>query len=343
MNGSTASASADPHRARDVVVSVNWIGDAIMAMPALQEYRRRNPRHYLVVYARGVLADLWSLHAAPDRVIRFEGRPDWFHPTYKALRAEKISTAWILPNSFRSAWMMFRAGVPRRVGIAGGLRAPLLTERRAGAPPEQKHQAWEYLALMAPGHALSQIPAPEIKLPNDAMSAVAEKFPRPAGPVIGMIPGAARGPSKRWPAEHFIELANMLLRDGYAIDLYGGPDDRPLCESIRTAAGGDVRNLAGQTSINEWAVLMNACALIVANDSGGMHLAAALGRPVIALYGMTDPERTGPIGNHCVILQNSRQRSRDVARNSAEAQKSLASIRPETVYDASRSLLRGKQ
>ena len=336
MSGSTASASA---KTRELVISVNWIGDAIMAMPALQVYRRLHPDYHLAVFARGALADLWSLHSAPDRVIRYDGRPDLFHPIYAQLRVESFYTAWILPNSFRSAWMMFRAGIPNRIGVAGGLRRPLLTEQRAGASADKKHQAWEYLALMVPGETFAEVPSPELKLRDQFCAEVAAKFSAPGGLVIGMIPGAARGPSKRWPAEHFVALAKMLVRDGYAIDLYGGADDRELCESIRAAAGGDIRNLAGKTNIKEWAALMRGCALVVANDSGGMHLAAALGRPVIALYGMTDPERTGPIGKHCVILQNSNHRARDIARDSAEAIKSLASIRPEAVYEKARVIL----
>ncbi len=338
MNGSTVSASAKSG-GRDLVVSVNWIGDAIMAMPALQVYRRLHPDIEIVVLARGALADVWSLHDAPDRVIRYDGRPDLFHPLYRQLRVEQFSTAWMLPNSFRSAWMMFRAGIPRRIGVAGGLRRPLLTERRAGAPADKTHQAWEYLALMAPGEKLAELPWPGLTLGDKLRDAVATKFPAPGGPVIGLIPGAARGPSKRWPAEHFTSLATMFVRDGYAVDLYGGPDDHALCASIRAAAGGNIRNLAGQTSIKEWAALMSACALVVANDSGGMHLAAALGRPVVALYGITDPERTGPIGKRCVILQNSGRRSRDIARDSAEAVKSLASIHPEAVYESLQALL----
>lgn len=340
MNGSTASVSAERGPLRELVVSVNWIGDAIMAMPALQVYCNVHPGIELAVFARGALADLWSLHPATSRVIRYEGRPDVFHPVYHLLRGEGFSTAWILPNSFRSAWMTFRSGIPRRIGVAGGLRAPLLTERRVAPLPEKTHQAWEYLALMTPEQNIEKIPAPELAIPGELRTAVAKKFPRSTKKIIGMIPGAARGPAKRWPAGHFAALANMFVRDGYDVELYGGLDDRGLCEGIVASVGEHVRNLAGQTSIPEWAALMEGCALVVANDSGGMHLAAALGRPVVALYGITDPEKTGPLGRTCIVLQNSEIRSRDVARDSADAIKSLASIRPENVYETSRDFLK---
>jgi len=336
MNGSTASASA--RRARDLVVSVNWIGDAIMAMPALQEYRRRHPEREIVMLARGIMADVWAMNPCIDRVIRYDGRPSLRHELFATLRQSDFDRAWILPNSFRSAWIPFRAGIPVRIGRAGGCRAPLLTTR-IPIKADHRHQAWEYLQLLVPDFPQASIPAPLLRRPP---AIPADKFEIPTGPVIGMIPGAARGPSKRWPAGHFITLAGLLIRDGFSIQLFGGPDDRALCEAIAASAGSRIQNLAGRTTMTEWAALMNRCALVIANDSGGMHLAAALGRPVVALYGMTDPEKTGPLGPRCTILQNSDIRNRAIARDSVEAQKSLASIQPETVYQSAKALLQAR-
>jgi len=333
MNGSTASASAS--RERDLVVSVNWIGDAIMAMPAVQEFRRRHPDREVVMLARGAIADVWALSPAIDRVIRYDTRPGFYHPLYRTLRAGNFQRAWILPNSFRSAWIPFRAGIPVRIGCAGGYRAPLLT-RRIRIDAGNRHQAWEYLQLLVPDFSGATIPAPSLKIPSSDTGKNSDAANRR---VIGMIPGAARGPSKRWPADHFVALARMFIRDGYLIQLYGGPDDRALCDGIAGSVGSEIQNLAGRTTMTEWALLMSRCALVVANDSGGMHLAAALGRPVLALYGITDPAKTGPLGRHATVLQNSGRRARDVARDSAEAQKSLASINPETVYQTAQTML----
>lgn len=344
MNGSTASASveaaADTGGPRDLVVSVNWFGDAIMSMPALQLYRRRYPGRRLVILARGAIADLWALHRAPDRIIRYDERPSLFDPLFETLRQLSCERAWVLPNSFRSAWIAFRAGVPVRAGAAGGMRRVLLTEVMAGTPPPHRlHQAWEYIRLMTPDAVVDSLPRPELQLTDGMRAQTAEKHGQFNRPTIGMIPGAARGPSKRWPPEHFTALAKRLVRDGFDIALFGGPGDRELCGQIVAQAGTGVSNFAGSTSLSEWAVLMDGCRLIVANDSGGMHLAAALGRPLVALYGMTDPGRTGPIGKTCAVLQHSHKRSRDIARNSAEAQKCLAAIRPEAVYESAQSLL----
>lgn len=345
MNGSTVSASADraggPPGSRDLVISVNWIGDAIMAMPALQSFRRLRPDHHIAVLARGAVADLWSLHAAPAHVIRYEGRPGVRHPLYASLQAERFDTAWILPNSFRAAWIPYRAGIANRVGCGGLLRRGLLTERRDIAGSGGKlHQAWEYLRLMVPDLRLKELPVPELVLPPALITSALERFGSWTNPVVGMIPGAARGPAKRWPADHFTALGRRLVRDGYDLALFGGPDDVELARGIAGTIGKGVLDFTGQTGIAEWAALMRRCRLVVCNDSGGMHLAAALGRPVVALYGMTDPARTGPLGNACTVLQESRQRSRTVARHSREAQKSLASIRPEAVYEAATLQLR---
>jgi len=345
MSGSTASASAevvDPSKGpRDLIVSVNWFGDAIMAMPAVQLYRRRYPARRITILARGAIADLWALHQAPDHVIRYDQRPSLFDPLFESLRKESFERAWILPNSFRSAWMVFRAGVPGRIGVPGGMRRFLLTDVRTDSPPpHRQHQAWEYIHLLTPDAPVDAIPQPELFVNQERRIQALEKHGTFKKASVGMIPGAARGPSKRWPETHFCALGKRWVHDGYNVVLFGGPDDRELCERIRTAVGNGVTNLAGKTSLAEWAVLMDSCRMVVANDSGGMHLAAALGRPLVALYGMTDPERTGPLSKNCVIMQHSRHRSRNISRDSAEAQKSLAAIRPEAVYESAQTLLR---
>jgi len=344
MSGSIASASAEQSAAlpgrRELIVSVNWIGDAIMAMPALQMFRRQFPESHLTVLARGVIADLWKLHGAPDNVIKYSGRPNLTNPLFTTLRRESFDRAWLLPNSFRSAWITFRSGIPVRTGYAGGLRHVLLNDAvEKKIRTHQIHQAWEYINLMTPESSISSIPKPALSIPAEARAAAWNRFGAWTNPVIGMIPGAARGPSKRWPAEHFIAVAKHFLRDGFRIALFGGADDRDVCAGIAREVGDAAMDFSGKTSLVEWGALLEACALVVANDSGGMHLAAALGCPVIALYGRTDPEKTGPLGDECRIMQNSGKRSRDVSRNSAEAIASLAAIRPESVIEASRTML----
>ncbi len=338
MNGSTASASAEPV-ARELVVSVNWIGDAIMAMPAVQEALRRRPDLRLTVLARGGLAALWRLFDGPVEVIGYQGRPGLYHPLYHDLRQQRFARAWILPNSFRTAWITLRAGIPVRTGFGRGLQFPLINDRRAvRLSSSRRHQAWEYLDLMDPDPSRTTIPFPRLAVPAADAAAAWTRLGTWSDPVIGLIPGAARGPSKRWPPEHFIAAARRFTAAGYRIALFGGPDDQPVCAAIAAALGSAALDYAGRTNLAEWATLLSACALVVANDSGGMHLAAALDRPVIALYGMTDPERTGPLGRRCRILQRGGPRARDIARDSAEARARLAAITPDEVIAAAREV-----
>jgi heptosyltransferase-2 len=318
------------------VISPNWIGDAIMAMPALQEYRRAEPAVALTVLARGGVADLWALHAAPDGVRRLDRKPAFFDPLYDELRAGLFDRAWILPNAFRSAWMAFRSGIPRRIALTGGLRRPLLTEVRGWMPPpERRHQGWEAMALWRPGAMPEALPAPELSVP----AASGEEAARLLGevdvrvPLIGLMPGAARGPSKRWPSGHFAETGRRLAARGARVVLLGGPDDAAVCRELAGAIGPAAVDLAGRTGLALWAALLARCSVVIANDSGGMHLAAALGRPVVALYGSTDPERTGPLGPACVVLQRPGPRGRAVARDDAEARVRLAAITPDEVLE----------
>ncbi len=343
MSGSNESASADRGGSRrELVISVNWIGDAIMALPAHPEYRRRHPGISLSVLARGVIADLWQLHRAPDQVIRYNKRPGLQDPLFSQIRAGGFDLAWILPNSFRTAWIAQRSGIPRRIGRGHGLQKVLINDFRSiTLPPERRHQAWEYLELLVPDPDRPSIPKPELYVSSELTAHTWEKHGEWRDPMVGMIPGAARGPSKRWPSEHFVAAAKQFVSEGYRIALFGGPDDRDLCRGIADEIGTSAVNKAGETSLAEWAVLMSACRLVVANDSGGMHLAAALDRPLVALYGITDPGKTGPLGSRCRILQHSDRKSRDISRDSAEAKECLAAIQPGEVVEAAHDLWAG--
>jgi heptosyltransferase-2 len=161
-------------------------------------------------------------------------------------------------------------------------------------------------------------------------------------PRLGLLPGAARGPSKQWPREHFLALAHRWIRElqgGVAI--FGSSAETELCGELAAAAGRGAISLAARLDIPEWAAALSLCDVVVANDSGGMHVAAAVGAPVVALFGMTDPARTGPLGPRCVVLQESPTRARDIPRGSPEARKWLAAIQPDRVYETAQSLLGG--
>jgi len=333
-----------------LIIGLNWIGDAVMSMPALQLYRQEYPDAEIVLLTKPGLKPLWEMHSAPDAILlQNETRQ-----TVKMLKRSVYSRAFIFPNSFRSAYLPFAAGVPRRIGAAGHARRLMLTERIClGAG----HQQFEYMNILG---VQGEPPLPQLQVPHEIFRSLERKLhhlpnigssmavifqaleaERAAGsrPVVTLLPGAARGPSKRWPAEHFIELAKRLWMELNAVVvLSGGPDDAAACAEIAEAAGDDVLNLAGQTTLKEWAALLKISDCVVSNDSGGMHLAAALDTPVAAIYGLTDPRKTGPLGKN-IVLQKSELKNRDIKRNSEAARRALEAVAPDEAFAAVRELL----
>jgi heptosyltransferase-2 len=314
-----------------LIVSTNWIGDAVMGMPALQRFRQKNPQAKITVLTKPGLKTLWEMHPAVEAV-RIMGKP---FPTARELRKEHYDRAYVFPNSFRSVFVPWLAGIPRRMGLRGHGRHFLLSE--VVAPPEG-HQQLEYRKILS---LEGPLPTPHIDVPEESLETVEKKLGTFSGTLITLLPGAARGPSKRWPPGHFIQLAKKLRASMDAlVVLGGGPDDAIACADIAEQAGEGVVSLAGKTSIPEWAALLKMSACVVSNDSGGMHLATAVGTPVVGIYGLTDPSKTGPLGKS-VVLQKSAVRSRDIARASEEAVQALASISPDETYAAVCTLIEG--
>jgi heptosyltransferase-2 len=252
--------------------------------------------------------------------------------------------AVILPNSFRSALIPCLAGIPERRGMPGHWRSWLLTDVvRPSLDPARAHQIYEYLDLLAPGTPTGSFEPPRLRVPDSATAKARERLTSLASPRIALIPGAARGPSKQWPAEHFIELGRRLaVKPGAGLAVLGTTREADLCARVAAGIGTTARSLAGGATLAEWAALLQACDLVICNDSGGAHVAAALGRPEIVIFGMTDPARTAPRGGRCRIIQSEGPHSRDIPRDDPEAIKKLASITPERVYQAALECLAGQ-
>lgn len=301
-----------------------------MSMPALQMFRAEYPDATITILTKPKLLSLWKMHPAIDFFQCLEKTSRLF-PMIGKLRHEHFDRAYILPNSFRSALVPFLAGVPKRIGFSGQWRRWMLTDLIARPEGHQQFEAMNILGVQG------EPPAPQLRVPEESFQTLEEKlqnFPNLGNGLITLLPGAARGPSKRWPAEHFVMLAKRLHTElGVQIVLSGGPDDAAVCGEIAALAGNGAVSLAGQTTIPEWAALLKRSDCVVSNDSGGMHLATAVGTKVVAIFGMTDPAKTGPLGN-AVVLQKSEFRSRRIARDSAEAVRALASVSPDEVFTA---------
>lgn len=332
---------------RLLLVSLSWLGDCIMALPALASFRKRAPRAFVSVLAKPAVAPLWRMVPGVDEVLQldkgFAGTPK----TVRRVRDGRYDFSYVLPRSFRAAVIPFLAGVPGRRGLAGHGRDWMLSEV---IPYELTgHQSGEYARLLGVmGDPVA--PPPYLAVPADEMAPARRRLtvawqdrvgPLEAPRVAGFFPGAARGPSKRWPAERFVALGKRLLGERSCRILVLGTDsDAAVCAEVTQGIGRGALNLAGRTSLAALAATLTLCRVVVANDSGGMHLAAAVGTPVVGLFGLTDPARTAPLGTgHRLIAARGVARSRDIARDSEQARRALASLTVDEVWEAAAGFL----
>jgi heptosyltransferase-2 len=292
---------------RILVRATNWVGDAVMSVPALQALRERYPRAHIAVLARPWVADLYAREFFADQVIRFDaprglrGAPLWWSAAAK-LRALSFDTAILFPNSFESAAIAALAGIQTRIGYNRDGRGWLLT--RAILPPQPgetpAHQRFYYLELLRRAGILDTLPAAEaIRLGGASAAATAgrERLAQLGWTdVVGVSPGAAYGGAKRWHPERFAEAAASF---GWPVAVFGAPEEREIAEGVARhlhLRGAAVHNFAGQTTLREFIDLAAACRVFLTNDSGPMHIASALGVPTVAVFGATDHNATGPTG-----------------------------------------------
>lgn len=320
-----------------LICSANWLGDCVMSMPAVQAFKRKHPSCRITMLAKSKLCSLWAMHSCVDTVISLQ---DGVLGTVKAVGMVKeceFEEGFVFPNSFRSALIPFLAGVPRRRGVAGHQRQWMLTDVVGlSVQRDRMHQAWEYMDTLDLSAECAAIDDPQLVVPEDKIhEAHATLEQMKWGKCIGLMPGAAYGPAKRWPAEYFIEVGKYFTGNGYGVAIMGSATEVDLCSAVSSGIGGQSLSFAGRTSLPQLAALLGVCSAVITNDSGGMHLASAVGRPVVAVFGITDPSKTGPLGKKSrVICAEGVERSRDIERISVEAEASLRSIKPEKVCDA---------
>jgi len=335
MNGFDVSALNSP-RTRVLVVGPNWLGDGIMAMPALQMLRGRlHPEAVLDLAVKPGQAGLWALHRAPGRILALPPATRNLPATVRALKSGAYTHVIFIPNSFRSALAPALAGIPVRRGTATQGRRWLINDPVTPDTRPDRHQQWENLDLLLPEDPPVSLPPPGLSAPADALERVRTLIQAMPRPRLALIPGAARGPSKRWPAKRFLAVARAWIEETQGGALWlGTPDDALLCEDLhRQLPAANSLTLAGKTKLSEFAALLHVADLVVANDSGGMHLAAALGTPVVALFGLTSPLKTGPLHPAAVVVQQARTFDRAVARNSAAARAALEAISVREVLE----------
>jgi len=333
---------------RIVIRGTNWLGDSVITIPAVRALRALFPGSPITMLAPEYLAGLWEQEGSVDRVLPVP-RPARLRDAralLAALRRDRYDLGVLFPNSFSSALLFFLGGVRARLGYATDGRSLLLTSRVPEAAAAG-HQVHRYLALVRTLGPVEAEPRPVLRVP-ESLLAWADTLLRgrgiaPGRTIVGLNAGSTYGEAKCWPPERFAALARMLRdRCGAAIVAVGGPPERERAETVCAPLGPDALNTAGETTVMQCAALARRCAVFVSNDTGPMHLAAAVGTPVVAIIGPTDPGTTGPIGEH-VIVRRETACAPCLKRRCPTDHRCMISITVEEVFDAVQQLMEKSQ
>lgn len=319
-----------------LVIGPNWIGDAVMSLPVLRPLARAQPRRPLIVFAKSGPAAVYRAAAegTVDYVVVASGR---LWSDVAALRRSRPEEVWILPNSFRSALLAFLSGARERIGYDTDGRGFLLTHRRP-APPPMRHQVHDYDDLLTSRGLEAADWDPELKPTGEALAAASRALAAvgfdPTDRPVLLAPGAAWSWTKRWPPERYGRLARGLAEKGIPVGIVIGPGEEDLARRALEAAGIAVPVLGANLDPGGLAALLSLARAVVANDSGPMHLARAVGTPVVALFGPTDPGRTGPLGGEGRVIDRFVFCSPCFLRECPYAHECMTEIAPEDVLRA---------
>ncbi len=340
-----------------LVRATNWVGDAVLSIPALEVVRRRWPNAEIAILARPWVADIYRGQGYADRLIVFDhaGRhrgPLGVERLAAELRRERFDVAVLFQNAFEAAWIAWRAGIRERIGYAREARRWLLTcacsVPRPGELPA--HETYYYLGLLLRAGWIERFPVVEhIQLRVDAAARErAETTLGRAGIRSGALrlvfaPGAAYGSAKCWLPDRYAALADCLIADFDAdVILFGTDREREVAGRIAVGMRHRPVNLAGQTSIGDLPALFASCDLFVGNDSGAMHVAAAVGLPVVAIFGPTDPEGTAPVTPHATLVRHLVSCSPCFLRHCPVDHRCMTRIEVDGVYAAARQWIESR-
>jgi heptosyltransferase II len=303
-----------------LIIAPNWIGDAVMTQPLLATLKEQYPESNIDVLASTWVAPIYRACSEVNQVIeaKFEHKQlQWGlrKQLAKELAAKKYQACFVLPNSLKSALIPWLADIPFRVGYRGELRFGLINlsldnPSKINRPPMVEH----YLALsqlLSEEQSSSKFKniAPKLNVSNAAKQSVETKFSAAkisASNVYVMCPGAEYGPTKRWPTSHFADLAQRLIASNpkTQIILLGSKGDHALAQEIASLAKQDahIHNWCGHTSLDEAIALIGMSKAVISNDSGLMHIAAALKTPQVAIFGSSDPAHTPPLSDKAKVI-----------------------------------------
>ena len=304
-----------------LIIGPSWVGDMIMAQSLFMLLQQRLEKQGIEVQI-DVMAPLWSsalLERMPEvsnvidmplghGQLQLKAR----YQLGKSLRQTHYDQAILLPNSLKSALVPFWASIPKRTGYVGEMRYGLLNDIRALDKSILSMTVQRFAALAyaksqmydSQNIVLKNIPVPALNVALNKVDEALHKFQlNTKMPILSLCPGAEYGPAKQWPARHYAALAKQLMSElGWQVWIFGSEKDNAMGEEINQLLAGQAVNLCGKTALAEAIDLMSASHTVVSNDSGLMHMAAALGVNVVGIYGSSDPEFTPPLGNNSAMV-----------------------------------------
>jgi heptosyltransferase II len=332
-----------------LIRATNWVGDAIMALPAIRAVRARFPESGIAILARPYVADIYRGQGICDELIAYDSRGEhagpWGRERLAAhLRRSNFDTALLLPNAFDAAWLAYRAGIPNRYGYARDGRSFLLTRaipvpQPGETPPHEKFYYLELLRRIGWIDSLQDLRHITLMVSDDerrrARQRLRDAGARPNALRIAIGAGASYGSAKCWPPERFAEAANRLQgeRDAQVV-LFGTTAEARVSLAISAKLAKAPVNLTGKTAIADLPALLAECDLFIGNDSGAMHVAAAVGLPVIAVFGPTDPQGTAPVTPQGAIVQQKSYCSPCFLRRCPIDHRCMRAVTPDMVVTA---------
>jgi heptosyltransferase-2 len=336
--------SRDPEAVRQILVRApNWVGDAVMSLPVLAGLKRLFPLGEITVLAAPRVAPLFAGQPGVTEIIRYPSdRGKW--QVLWGLRG-RFEVALALPNSMESALGLWLVGVPSRVGYNTDARRLFLKEAVSGRRElDGLHTVFYFLGVLKAlgGVATFTPPTLYLDLEEEILGAqlLAESDLPGRGPWVGLSPGAAYGPAKRWEPARFAAVGRKLQQEfGARLVLLGGPDERPVAEQVKAHLPGPVADLVGRTSLREALGVLSQLNLLITNDSGLMHAGAGLSVPLVALFGSTDPTATGPFTSRATVIRHPRPCSPCFKRTCEEGYACLTDISVDEVTAAARAWL----
>jgi heptosyltransferase II len=344
-----------------LVRATNWVGDAIMALPALRAVRAKFADAHIAIVARPYVADIYRGQDVCDELIAYDPRGaekglSGREALASRLRAGKFDAALLLQNAFDAAWLAWRAGIPERIGYARDGRGILLTKSiavpKAGEIPA--HEQFYYLELVRRAGWADRIQGESeisLRVSREAGESAEQKLiaagVRSRGGGVGTLrvaigAGASYGSAKCWLPERFAEVANRLMAESDAeVILFGTAGETAVSNAIVAGMKRKPIDLTGKTTIAELPALLSQCQLFIGNDSGAMHVASAVGLPVVAIFGPTDPFGTAPVTPKCTIVQEKPYCSPCFLRRCPTDHRCMTRVTSESVTAAARVWLSG--